>query len=800
MFRLERANASRRVTLLSLVGLVLVPVIVAAGFLWAIWGSEDRLDRVQAAVVNLDEGAEVDGQQVPLGRQLVGGLVDSEEENFTWNLSDAEDAADGLASGRYAAVITIPENFSEAATSFGGEAGEAEQATIDIRTSQVTGIADGALGQTIGQVAAQTLSSELTKTYLDNIYVGFNDIGDQFSTVADGAGDLADGAEGLSGGVTEVGDGLDGLAEGLGELGTAGGELSTGVTTLADGAGRLAEGGPALASGASQLAEGVSTLDENVPAITGGAAELAEGAGEYADGVEQYTGGVDQAAAGVSELNEQLQAGLGGAELAGPSEEDLAALTGGAEDLATGVGGLADGLAQYQAGLTQVAENGLPEDETVPCPPELGGDPQACAIFASAFEAGLQQGAQGAVDGLTTPGPEGVSLADGFDALGEGADEFSIGIDELAGQLGGLSGLGGQVQQLLDGVDQLDSGLSQLSGSSEQLNTGADGLATGATQLSDGLDELGEGIGQLDDGASQLSSGVGQYTAGASALSDGLAQLSPGLTQYTQGVAQSAEGTQALADGYGELEDGAGQLADGSRELADGLAEGATKIPSYDESDRENLSTVVAEPVTAEGAADLLPQAGSTSLLMVLALWIGALATFLVVQAVSAGTWMSSRPSWQLALLSMAPGAAVATVQAVALTVVGQVVLDLAPVRVLQLLALLLLIGFAFVGINHALAAWLGGVGRIISVAAVVLTAAGSIISAVPALFDAIRPFLPLSPALDAVRALLTDGTGLTDQVFAVVAWLLVAICASVLAVIRRRSVKSATLLRARTA
>ncbi|SDD22660.1 YhgE/Pip domain-containing protein [Auraticoccus monumenti] len=792
MLRLERANASRRVTWLSLLGLVLVPVIVAAGFLWAIWGSEDRLDRVQAAVVNLDEGVEIDGQQVPLGRQLVGGLVDSDVENFTWNLSDAEDAADGLASGRYAAVITIPENFSEAATSFGGEADEAEQATIDIRTSQVTGIADGALGQTIGQVAVQTLNSELTRTYLDNIYVGFNDIGEQFSTVADGAGDLADGAEGLSEGVTEVGDGIDGLAEGLGQLGTAGGELATGVATLASGAGQLAEGGPALASGASQLADGVSTLDENVPAVTGGAAELAEGAGEYADGIEQYTGGVDQAAAGVSELNEQLQAGLGGAELSGPSEEDLGQLTGGVDALATGAGGLASGLEDLRDGLQAPADpTDVPE-----CPFVT---PLECQAYYAGFGDGAEEVTTAVTGALGDAGTE-QSLIGGATALETGAEQFGVGIGELADQLGGLSGLGDQVQQLLDGVDQLDSGLSQLSENSEQLNTGADGLASGASQLSTGLGELGEGIGQLDDGASQLSSGVGQYTAGVTAISDGLAQLSPGLTQYTQGVAQSAEGTQALADGYGELEDGASQLADGSRELADGLAEGATKIPSYDESDRENLSTVVAEPVTADGAAELLPQAGSTSLLMVLALWIGALATFLVVQAVSAGTWMSSRPSWQLALLSMAPGAAVATVQAVALTVVGQVVLDLAPVRVMQLLALLLLIGFAFVGINHALAAWLGGLGRIISVAAVVLTAAGSIISAVPALFDAIRPFLPLSPALDAVRALLTDGTGLGDQVFAVVAWLLVAICASVLAVIRERSVKPATLLRAQTA
>ncbi|MVA74662.1 hypothetical protein GC722_01230 [Auraticoccus sp. F435] len=786
MLSLERANSSRRVTWWSLLGLVLVPVIVAAGFLWATWGSDERLDRVQAAVVNLDEGTEIDGQQVPLGRQLVGGLVDSEEENFTWNLSDADDAADGLASGRYAAVITIPENFSRAATSYSGDAAEAEQATIEIQTSQVTGIADGALGQTIGQVAVDTLNTTLTETYLDNIYVGFNGIAEQFSTVADGAGDLADGAEELSGGLGEVGEGLDGLSTGLDALGGSGGELATGVTELSAGATQAAAGGAPLRSGAAQLAQGVSQLDQNLPTLSQGASQLADGAGEYADGVAQYTAGVDQVAGGVSELNDQLQQGLGGVELSGPSEEELAQLTEGAQGVASGVEGFGTGLQQYQGQLEQLAAPGTP------CPDGVD-TPEACAGFKAGVGAALQ--------GLNTEDPEtGQSLSDGIDALAEGARQFSAGITELSGQLGSLGGLGEQVQQLLDGVDQLDTGLSELSENGAALTTGAEGLATGATQLSTGVDELAGGVGQLSDGATQLSTGVTQYTTGVSQLSTGLAATAAGVSQYTQGVAQTAEGVGVLADNFGDIEDGAAQLAEGTRQLGDGLAEGATKVPTYDAQDRENLSTVVAEPVTADGAADLLPEAGSTSLLMVIALWLGALATFLVVQPVSAGTWMSSRPSWQLALAAMLPGAAVATVQAVALTVVGQVVLDLSALRVVQLLGLLLLIGYAFVGINHALAAWFGGVGRIVSVTAVVLTAAGAIISAVPALFDAVRPFLPLTPALDAVRALLTGGTGLGDLLFAVVAWLLVAVCGSVLAVIRRRSVKPAALLRAQPA
>ena len=64
-----------RVTLLTLVGLVLVPLLVAGGFLWATWDSDSRLDKVEAAVINLDEPVKLIGQLVPLGGSWRGGLV-----------------------------------------------------------------------------------------------------------------------------------------------------------------------------------------------------------------------------------------------------------------------------------------------------------------------------------------------------------------------------------------------------------------------------------------------------------------------------------------------------------------------------------------------------------------------------------------------------------------------------------------------------------------------------------------------------------------------------------------------------
>ncbi|MGI3784677.1 MAG: YhgE/Pip domain-containing protein, partial [Janthinobacterium lividum] len=161
MITLERADGSRRVGLWSLVGLLLVPLVLAGGFLATTWKSTDRLDRVQAAVVNLDEPVMINSRTVPLGRQLAGGLVngDGTGTNFSWLLADAADASSGLGSGRYAAVVTIPKDFSARATSYSDQSGDtAEQAVLDVQTSAVSGVSDPVVGQAITAAATRALN------------------------------------------------------------------------------------------------------------------------------------------------------------------------------------------------------------------------------------------------------------------------------------------------------------------------------------------------------------------------------------------------------------------------------------------------------------------------------------------------------------------------------------------------------------------------------------------------------------------------------------------------------------------
>ena len=101
-FFAERINTHRRLRPWSILGLVLVPLLVAGLLLGTTWGRDDRLDRINAAVVNVDKAVNVNGQLVPMGRQLAAEITSTDTPNISWTLSDPSDAASGLADGRYA--------------------------------------------------------------------------------------------------------------------------------------------------------------------------------------------------------------------------------------------------------------------------------------------------------------------------------------------------------------------------------------------------------------------------------------------------------------------------------------------------------------------------------------------------------------------------------------------------------------------------------------------------------------------------------------------------------------------------
>jgi putative membrane protein len=739
MWKLERAR-DPKITWVSLVGLILVPLLVSGGFLWATWNSDTRLDRVQAAIVNNDEGTTLNDQFVPLGRQLAGGLVNGEDgvANFDWVLTDTEDAQQGLENGAYAAVVTIPADFSKRATSFSSDdVSQIQPAEIGVQTSEVSGITDGAVAQVITTAARNALNTELTEQYLDNIYLGFNATKEQFESVASGARKLADGTGELS-------DGLD--------------QTSTGAKKLADGLEQLDDGTQQLADGMTELADGTKELPTQTEQLADGAQQSADGADDLADGVKKYVGGVKQ----LDKQLPQFTKGLG--ETAGGAE-DLAAgtsqLATGMQQYATGAGQFSDGLQTYSDtmnGFQQLVQTPDRLPAELRCPVQ---DEQACELYYGGLVAGTQVAYQGLQDSGDEPG-----LLTAADDLATNASTISTNVSKISTGVTGLS----------DGLNQLDTGAGKIEDGVDQLASNGTKLATGTKDLADGLEQLADGTDQLATGLTQLSSGIQQSADGTQELADG--------------TSQSSTGGRQLSDGLVKLADGGSQLADGSDELATGLEKGAKQIPTYDKEKRTALSSVVATPVTAERPGSLFADIANTTFLSVIALWLGALASFVVLRAVGSRVLTSMKPSWRLAGEALLPAAGVAVIQAIALTTTLQILLELSVGQVATLLPFLVLAGLAFVAINHALVAWLGGVGRFISVTAVVLSAATAITEAIPPLLAQVVPFLPLTPALEGARAIASGGPGAGGSAGLLLAWLVVGVAAGVLAVARHRMAK----------
>lgn len=485
-----RAGNGRPVSWRTLFGIILVPITVAGLFLWGLWNPQERLEDVTAAVVNLDEPVEVDGQLTPLGRVLAGELIGSDDDNFSWQLTDEEDAEDGIENGKYVAVVTIPENFSKAATSVSKGPDELEQAHVDIETSPRGKLLDSAISAVVTETAMKVLNETLGTSFVENIFVGMNQLGDGMREAASGADQLADGGDELASGANQLADGTDQLADGTGQL----------------------------ASGAGELAEGAGQL-------SGGASELAGGIGQYVDGVDGVATGVGELAGGLSQLDAGLAESAQGASAAADGQQELANGIAGYVDGVNGIAApIGDALAPIKEQLAdlnaQIDGSSLPDDQKERLKELLG----------QAAEASNQ------IDGLIEGGED----------LKVGAQQGADGGRELAT---GLSSLSGGLHASTEGAQQLAAGAGQLSGAGSELQTGAQGLAEGTGGLASGAGELASGTQQLADEVPQLAEGAHGIADGTKQTADGARELSDGLAEGANEVpAYSDSGREKMAE------------------------------------------------------------------------------------------------------------------------------------------------------------------------------------------------------------------------------------------------------------
>ncbi|MEV6306003.1 YhgE/Pip family protein [Actinoplanes sp. NPDC051861] len=454
--------------------ILLVPVLIATVLLAAADSPARQLHTVTAAVVNNDEPVQRDGKTVPLGRELAARLVDHSGDNYTWVLTDAEDAAAGLDTGEYAVAVTIPANFSAAAVSTGGtDPSAAEQARVQVTASRATAGVDPIVTRALTGATVETLNRTVVETYLDNVYLGFNGMHDQL-------GEAADGSDQLVVGLGELADGTGDLADGLGRLTSGSRDLANGVSRLDDGAGRVADGAGQLADGAGQLAAGLGTLRKSTATLPAQTRELADGARQVADGNRELADTVvplaDRAVDGIDRLPDLRAEAARARELAEQCETP--------EELCGQLREIADQL---------VAE----ADRAESAKDDVRGRVVEVRTGISALADGAER------------------VADGTDALAKQTPRLVTGIKQAAG---GATRLAGSAGQLAVGADRLADGASDAAGGAKRLADGTATAAGGAGSLDDGAHRAEDAGQRLADGSGKLASGADEL---AGALGDG---------------------------------------------------------------------------------------------------------------------------------------------------------------------------------------------------------------------------------------------------------------------------------------
>lgn len=390
---------------------------------------------------------------------------------------------------------------------------------------------------------------------------------------------------------------------------------------------------------------------------------------------------------------------------------------------------------------------------------------------------------QTAADGATKLADGAGSAADGAGDLANGLDAYTGGVSQLASGLNKLDAGAAKLDQLSSGVKKYTGGVSQLSAA---LTAAVADLATSPGDPAK--------LGTVQYLTNQLATAAAGGTKLAAGTTKGINGIQSGISQSADGAGQLAANGPKLATGTHKLAKGIHKLEGGASQLASGLQDGADQIPTGQ--DASATAAIIADPVNMTVTTENTlsgPGAAVASIFIPLGLWIGALAVFLVVRPASRRMLASTATSGRL-VASTLSRAAVVTLSSAALLVIllhtaAGVSLGVLPAT----LPFALLIAAAFTAFHYLLTIGLGRGGLVISIlllAVQVATVGGILpVEALGGPFPWIRPFLPLSWAVDGMQQLVTGGSValVVGSAFALLALTVASVLVALLAVRRER-------------
>lgn len=416
---------------IAIVTIILLPLLYGAMYLWVFWNPFDEVNKLPVALVNQDAGASEDGRDLKAGDEVVTSLKDSGALDL--RSTDADDAADGLAHGRYYFTITIPEDFS--ASILSATTPDPRKAVVEFTFNDANNYLATVIGTNAAAQVTTALNEKIGEQSVDQVLVGLQSAGTGLTEAADGAGQLADGLGTANSGAQRLAEGAD--------------ELATNMVTAREGAAQLAAGNAQLADGITAATDPLLPLLSDAQSLQV-SAETAKDLGKLSGQLSQLLGVVGQAGQQQSQAAQAVDKTIKSLRRSGDPNARA----------------LADGLSPV---LGFLQTQGLDPGTTAQAK-NLGKQ----ADTLSSQMADPNSPLRSTLDQLNSGG-----LSGQVNQLRSGAQQLKSGSAELAG---GLVQLTDGSEALADGAGELAEGMPKLDAGAQQL---AGGLADGVKQIPD---------------------------------------------------------------------------------------------------------------------------------------------------------------------------------------------------------------------------------------------------------------------------------------------------------------------------
>ena len=441
---------NNKILLISMAVISFIPILYSGFFLGSIWDPYGQTKNLPVAFVNEDKGASLNGKSLNVGESVEKKLKDNHD--LGWEFVSKQQADEGVNSGHFYAVVTIPSDFSQKAASI--TESEPQQAVINFTTTPAKNYIGSLVSNQAAAKVKSSVSEQITQAYAKGILENLDKLGIGLDTAANGASTLHDGL----------------------------GRLQSGTQTYVGGVKQLAVNQQSLAGGLAQLSDGSRKLQAGLGQLSNNLPTESQ-LSQLSDGMKQLQSGINQLNASVrnpspvllSQQNKVETEAQTLAQTMKDSESDLLAAGGTLQTL--GAQAAASSSNSTTISLPQISNisRAFTKTQTIIAQTTtLLGDLQTLTQQLSAQQTQLQAGVSALNNGVNQLTPNAITAFNGYNSVRFANNQLLAGSASLTN---GLSEAKSGSQKLANGASLLESRSGALIDGTSQLASGADTLA-----------------------------------------------------------------------------------------------------------------------------------------------------------------------------------------------------------------------------------------------------------------------------------------------------------------------------------